>query len=71
MSIKDVLADWQAQMDRARDRIRMFEAGEMGVHDTFAPHQDWTLEAIAIECQIIASLEAGIEILRKMDAPRP
>jgi hypothetical protein len=40
--LKDVLADYQAQIDRARDRIRMFESGEMAVHDTFPPFKNWT-----------------------------
>jgi hypothetical protein len=63
--LKDVLADYQAQIDRARDRIRMFESGEMAVHDTFPPFKNWTPEAIAIEQQIIKSLESGVELLRK------
>lgn len=71
--LEDVVADYQAQIDRALDRIRMFETpGGMTVTDTFAPFKDWTPEAIAIERQIIKNLEAGIAILRKaIDAQRP
>lgn len=70
-SIKDVLADYQAQIERARDRIRMFESGEISAGGTFAPSEDWTSEAIAIEQKIIKSLEFGIEILTNIDTKKP
>jgi hypothetical protein len=71
-SVQDVLADYEAQIERARDRIRMFKAGDMSVSDTFAPFKDWTPEAIAIELQIIANLESGIKVLRGVaNAKRP
>lgn len=71
-SLQDVLLDYHAQIDRARDRIRMFEADVLAVHDTSPPFKDWTPEAIALERRIIANLEGGIEILKgKLDAPRP
>jgi hypothetical protein len=73
LSLKDVMADYQTQIDRALDRIRMFELGEMAVGDTFAPFKDWTPEAIAMERQIIKNLESGIAILKRTidDAQRP
>jgi hypothetical protein len=68
---EDILARWQMQIDQGLDRIRMFESGEMAIHDTHAPFRDWTAETIATERQTIASLEAGIRKLRGSDAPRP
>jgi hypothetical protein len=62
-SIQDVVADYEAQIEQARDRIYLFEAGELEFGDKFALSGDWTPEAIAIELQIIADLESGIEIL--------
>jgi hypothetical protein len=66
---QDVLSQWQKQIDEAHDRIRMFESGEMAVKDTHAPFKDWTHEAITIEQQIIANLEAGIKKLRGLCCP--
>jgi hypothetical protein len=63
-SIQDVVADYEAQIERAHDRVHMFEAGELEVEDTYAPFDDWPSEAIEIERQIIAYLESGIKILK-------
>jgi hypothetical protein len=72
MSLQELLADYQAQIERARDRIRMFESGEMSIGDTFPPFKDWTPEAIALEQQIIGSLQSGVDAVRKIiDAQRP
>jgi hypothetical protein len=70
-SLQDFMAEYQAQIDRAHDRIRMFESGEMEYRDTFAPFKDWTDEAIARERVIIAGYESGLENLRKINAARP
>jgi hypothetical protein len=42
----------------------MFESGEPAVENAHAPFKEWTPEAITIERQIIANLEAGIKKLR-------
>lgn len=71
MSLEELLADYQAQIDRARDRIRLFASGEMAYRDTFPPFKDWTAEAIAREHVIIGSLQSAVDAIRKMlDAPR-
>jgi hypothetical protein len=69
-SLHEFLTDYELQIYRARERIRLFESGEMAVGDNFPPFKDWTAEAITIERQIIKSLEAGSEILRRHDASR-
>jgi hypothetical protein len=70
--LQDVLTDYQTRIDLALDRIQKLESREMTVSDTFRPFKDWTSEAIAIEQQIIGSLQGGIETLRRrIDAPRP
>lgn len=62
---QDVIDNYQKQIDSARDRIRMFKAGEMAVHDAEPPHRDWTPEAIANDEQLITKLEKGIDIVSR------
>jgi hypothetical protein len=63
-AFEEVVANWQRQVNLARDRIRMMESGEMAVKDTFAPFKDWTPEAVETERQMISSLESGIKKLK-------
>ena len=64
-TVQDFLADHQRQIDEARDRIRMYELGEMALGDTFPPFKDWTPEAIQNDQRLIEDLEFAIAILRR------
>jgi hypothetical protein len=61
----DILAYYRAQIVLARDRIKLFETGALGMHDIGPPGKDVTRDAIEIEKTLIADLERGIAVLER------
>ena len=61
------MADWQRQIEHARDRVRLANEGEVR-GDTSAPQQDGANKAaITREDVLLAHWQSAIEILKTWD----
>jgi hypothetical protein len=59
----ETLAFYQAQIDLARDRIRIFETGALSTGDVGPAPVDRTRDAIELERWMIANLQRALAIL--------